>query len=167
MESITKEDSIVIKDTILTKQMKRKVYDDAVADFLISDSPSLRQCAKKFSLPSSTLYDLITSNHGYIGRGRKYKIFTVEEEQEIAKTVLGKTNNGKELSWSLLNQLLLDELERKKSSNPNLNIYRVSATSGTLLNMPLVRRFAARNGLSKYLLKNAYLKKKPFLVCLL
>ena len=156
-----KTKSEVINDKRLKREMKRKLYEEAVSDFLSNKSPNLMQCAKKFGLPTSTLYDLVISNRGWIGRGQQSKVF--ENEEEVAKIVLEKTNDGKELSWPLLKQLLLDELEQRRSSNTNnRDMCRVSTTSGTLLNMSFVRRFAERNGLSKYLLKKFLVTDRPY-----
>merc|ERR1719369_705676 len=131
--------------------MKRKIYEEAVADFLSSDSQNLSQCAKKFGLPPSTLYDLVTSDRGYQGKGSQSKVFTVEEEHEIAKTVLEKTDNGKELSWTMLKGMLQDEIEMIRLKTPSRNMTRVSSTSGSMTNMSFVRRFAERNGISQFL----------------
>ena len=140
--------------------MKRKVYEEAISDFLSNKSSSLMQCAKKFGLPKSTLYGVIMANRGFLGQGNQSKVF--DDEHEIAKKVLEKTNHGKELSWPLQKQLLLDELEQRRSTNTNNDICRVSTTSGTLLNISFVRRFAERNGLSKYLLKKFLVTDRPY-----
>ena len=80
-------------------------------------------------------------------------MLTDEEEECIARAAVEKTTEGKELSWSILKEIMMDEMEVIKSKDPSRDMCKVSSTLGSLLNISFVRRFAERNGLSQYLLR--------------
>ena len=44
----------------------------------------------------------------YIGSGGHTKVLTEEEEQDMARMALEKTNEGKELSWSKLKEIVME-----------------------------------------------------------
>ena len=76
----TVEPTNEIVDKKQMKQIKQTLYEEAIADFLSGKSPSLRQCALKFGVPKSSLYEMIMSDRGYNSKGRKLKVLSVEEE---------------------------------------------------------------------------------------
>ena len=92
---------------------------------------------------------MFVSNGKYTGSGNHSSVFTDAEEQDIARIPLEKTNKGKNLSWSRLKEIMIEEMEIIKSKNPSRDICKVSSTQGSLLGSPFVRRYAKRNGLSK------------------
>ena len=57
---------------------------------------------------------------------------------------------------------MLAEIDMIKSQDPSRDMLKVSSTLGSLLNISFVRRFAERNGLSKYLLKKLTIQCRPF-----
>jgi len=142
-------------------KIKQKMFQEAIEDFLSGRSTSLRQAAKKFGIPKSTLYGVFVSRGSYTGSGCYSKVFTPEEEQSIARTALEKTSGGKDLTWMILKQIMMEEMEMIKSMEPGRDMSRVSSTQGSLLSISFVRRFAERNGLSKYLLKKFTAPSRP------
>ena len=83
------------------------------------------------------------------------------EEKEIARIALEETNEGKDLTWPKLKEIMIYEMDAIKSNDPNRDLCKVSATFGSLLNISFVRRFAERNGLSNYLLKRFTVPTRP------
>ena len=129
--------------------------------FVSGRSLSLRQAAKKYGVPPSTLYGVFMSRGKYIGSGNHSKVFTEEEEQDIARIALEKKDDGKDLTWSNLKEIMIEEMEIIKLKDPSRDMCKVSSTPGSLLNSSFVRRFAERNGLSKYLLKKFTVPTRP------
>ena len=80
-------------------------------------------------------------------------MLTAEEEHNMTRKALEKTNEGKDLSWPILKEIMMEEMEMIKSMDPSRDLFKVSSTLGSLLSISFVRRFAERNGLSQYLLK--------------
>ena len=109
--------------------------------------------AKHFEVPYSSLYDIFVTRGSYNGKGRKSTVFTLEEEKDISRRALENSNNGSDLTWTMLKDVLEKEVEMLMSTNPRRDTFRVSATKGSLLNINFVRRFAKRNALMKYHIK--------------
>ena len=122
----------------------------------------MRKAAKEFGIPHSTLYDVFVSGGSYQGAGRKCKVFTLEEEKNVANKVLEKTHGGKDLTWAILKDIMVKELELLMSLDPCRMRSKVSVKDGSLLNIPFVRRFAQRNDLSKLLMKRFTITNRPF-----
>ena len=62
----------------------------------------------------------------------------------------------------ILKEMLMVEMEMLKTMEPNRDMTKVSSTQGSLLNVSFVRRFAERNGLSKYVLKKFTVLNRQF-----
>jgi len=141
---------------------KQKLYQEAIDSFLSGESPSLYAVAKKLSLNYSTLYQIFTIGGTYKSKGRKSTVFTEEEEKDITRKVLASSRDGMDLTWDLLRNMLVKEAETLVMANPDRDIMRISATSGTIMNKSFVRRFAQRNNMSAFLLKKFTLTERPF-----
>ena len=108
------------------------------------------------------MYGVFVSGGSYTGSGPKSRVFTPEEEKKVAKKALEKTNEGKDLTWSFLRQIMVEEVELLMSKDPTRVRSTISTIDGSLLNMSFVRRFAKRNGLSKYLLQKFTILERPY-----
>jgi len=161
IENYSIEDTIELdcKKSRLIK--KQKAFQDAVEDFTSGRSTSIRQASRKFGIPYTTLYDVFISGGKFKGSGTHSTVLTKSEEKKIAIIALGQTNEGKDLTWPKLKEIMMDEMDAIKSEDPRRDMCKVSATFGSLLNMSFVRRFAERNGLSKYLLKRFTVPTRP------
>ena len=122
----------------------------------------MKKAAKTFGIAYRTLYDVFISGGSYQGSGRRCKVFTLEEEINVANQALEKTRDGKDLTWPILKDLMVKELELLMSLDPIRIRSKVSVTDGSLLNIAFVRRFAQRNDLSKFLLKRITVKDRPY-----
>ena len=147
-------------------RLRQKKFEEAIDDFLSGKVNSLSQAAKKHGLPQSTLYGVLVHRGGkFVGSGQNHsRLLTDAEEEIIAKTALEKSNHGKGLTWPLLRDIMIEEVENIKKNEPGRDIFRISAKTGTLLNVSYVRRFADRTGLSPYILKRFTVQTRPF-VC--
>jgi len=141
---------------------KQQLYQEGINSYLSGESPSLYAVAKRMGLNYSTLYQIFTVGGTYKAKGRKSTVFTEEEEKGITEKVLASSNNGKDLTWDMLRNMLVKEAELLMVANPDRDIMRISATSGTIMNKSFVRRFAQRNYLSEFLLKKYTLTDRPF-----
>ena len=74
-------------------------------------------------------------------------MFTSEEEIEISSTVVERSEDGMEITWNSLQDMLKEHMEMLMATNP----MRDSSTHGSLLNKHFVRRFAKRNNLLGYI----------------
>ena len=119
------------------------------------------KAAKKFGIPHSTLYDVFISGGSYQGSGRKCTVFTLVEEKNVANKVLEMTHGGQNLTWPILKDIMVQELELLMSLDPRRMRSKVSVKDGSLLNIPFVRRFAQRNDLSKLLMKRFTVTHRP------
>ena len=109
------------------------------------------------------MYRVFTSSSGvYKGAGNHSKVLTEQEEYAIARTALQKTDDGKDLSWSRLTEIMMTEMDVLRSKHPSRDMCKVSSTMGSLLNKSYVRRFAQRNGLSVHLLKRFTVPTRPY-----
>ena len=84
-----------------------------------------------------------------MNKTEQIKVFIEEEEQNIARIALEKKDDGKDLTWSNLKEIMIEEMEMIKLKDPSRDMCKVSSTQGSLLSSPFVRRYAKRNGLSK------------------
>ena len=85
--------------------------------------------------------------------GKRSKILTREEELEITEIILSKTNNGKDLTNALLQQILQEELEAIKTMQPHREgVFKVCPHPGLNYSFfSYMYDFARRNGLHKLL----------------
>merc|ERR1712096_482735 len=97
------------KGTILFE--KQKLYQSATAAYMSGQFSSLRSAAKHFGVPRTSLYRLVVDQKMFQGRGRRSKVFTEEEEIGLGREALKETNDGKDLTWPKLSEILQKKLE--------------------------------------------------------
>ena len=134
-------------------ETKQSLYKEAVDSYFAGDFSSLYQVSKYYNLPYSTLYSVLVSRGSYKGKGRKGSLFTTEEEKEITNDIVSEVNNGRELTWKVLNEIIEKQMEILMTSNPTRDTFKVSATKGSIIDRYFVRRFARRNNLMQYIAK--------------
>ena len=139
--------SEVTEENMSNLKKKQSLYKEAIESYLSGRFPSLWKVSKHFQLPYTTLYGVFVDRGTYSGKGRKSSVFTPTEEKEISAMVLRRSNNGLDLTWRMLKEMLEKELEVLMSSNPGREGARVSTRIGSLLNTWFVRGFAKRNNL--------------------
>ena len=87
---------------------------------IVYNGLSTVQAARKFNVPRSTLNLLIKSGKfEWRGRGKRSQIFTDEEEKRICQAALERSNDGLDMSFRLLKQVISEEISILKNNEPD------------------------------------------------
>ena len=99
--------------------MVKRRYAKAVASFRSGRVNSYRGAALKYGVADSVLRKYILSGESFRGKGPILSRFTKEEEKIIADRALKLTSSeGKDLTYQLLIDIVLEEAEVVKINQP-------------------------------------------------
>ena len=132
------------------EKFKKKIaYEKAKSYFLSGKCDSVREAAKQFDVSHTTLSLMLKTGKCFQGKGKKTLIFTEEEEKRIANRIIEKLGGARELTSSILREVIREELEVLKVNFPGReDINTLLENSSNLYSFVLI--FAKRNGLKKY-----------------
>ena len=142
------------KEIITNEKLQMRILiEKAKSYYLSGQSDSIRETAKKFNIPHTTLTRILKTGTLYQGRGKKTLIFNKEEENLIVERIKEKLKGEQELThiktYAIIKETVREEMEIIKVNFPErLDISSVLESSSKLNSF--VHRFSNRNVLKRF-----------------
>ena len=136
--------------------LKQINFEKAKIEVIRGTCTSVRQAAKKYDVSHSTL-SCFMKNPLMEYKGRKNTrslVFSEAEEINLAQRVINMSDGGKTLNYKVIKEVLTKELEHIQLNEPDRFI-KVSNQNEKKITDAFVKRFAASNGLLKYVSQEA------------
>ena len=100
------------------KEEKRRKFERAIAAITTGQVASGNQAARMFGVNAATLGKLLKSGKSYVGLSwRRTTVLTFEEEQAICDRIL--VEGGKDLTFTMIRNILKEEMEKIKIKEPH------------------------------------------------
>ena len=96
---------------------KKIAYEKAVQEFVSGRATSYRQAAIKFGVSDVTVRRMILQSREFSGQGKGYP-FTSKEQKSLRDRILLATNNGKDLTFRSIQDLISQEASNIISQYP-------------------------------------------------
>merc|ERR1719350_2496679 len=122
------EDRIIPNPTNEKEMKKNKISESNIAlqkslREIVTTGCSNRKAAAKFGVSESSLRRFLSMpEKDFLGRGRKSRLFTQEEEERIAKRALDVSEGGLYMTINLLKKVLEEENEIMNTNHPERNL---------------------------------------------
>ena len=118
----------------------------AVRDLVYGKAETVAEAAKRYGAKLKSVEKFLKTGINYVGKGKKTKRATEEEELCVAERALELYNAGSYLSYTLLRNIFIEK-GMLPESEKKIPYYR---SGGGIGSRDFLRRFAMRHNLKKY-----------------